>query len=74
MTQNLLREYRALGGGSVMGIYGAYHTSMTSDDGVQTMASRLTEALGDSVISARSKNGAAGEAHSERKCASVIFA
>lgn len=50
MTQNLLREYRALGGGSVMGIYGAYHTSMTSDDGVQTMASRLTEALGDSVI------------------------
>ena len=40
----------ALGGGSVMGIYGAYHTSMTSDDGVQTMASRLTEALGDSVI------------------------
>ena len=50
MTQNLLREYRALGGGTVMGIYGAYHTSMTSDDGVQTMASRLTEALGDSVI------------------------
>ena len=39
-----------VGGGSVMGIYGAYHTSMTSDDGVQTMASRLTEALGDSVI------------------------
>lgn len=37
MTQNLLREYRALGGGTVMGIYGAYHTSMTSDDGVQTM-------------------------------------
>lgn len=53
MTENFLRELDALGGASVMGIYGAAHTdpdgTAYSSDAVPCMAAQLKEHLGDAL-------------------------
>ena len=53
MAENFIREFEALGGGSVMGIYGAAHTdpdTMADSAGtVPSMAAQLTERYGDAL-------------------------
>lgn len=53
MAENFIRELDALGGASVMGIYGAAHTDPDgkaySSDAVPCMAAQLKEHLGDAL-------------------------
>lgn len=53
MAENFIREFEALGGGSVMGIYGAAHTdpdAMADSAGtIPSMAAQLTERYGDAL-------------------------
>lgn len=52
MAENFVREFDALGGEPVMGIYGSAHTALDSPDftkSVPSMATQLQERYGDVI-------------------------